>query len=291
MNNRILKELEIYLSKSDNQKSSHWKNLLEDVDYYNIYKTFGLAGNTKIKLHKIPIHNLFQRLIFGNKIFKTKEYHLFKKLCHIQNRQLDADVMRHAFTFNLLNRYNLLKNNICIIGDGKANCVGGLLTMNKKDIKIYSINLTEVLIHDYLMIRNINLIDDDSIIVVNNEKDLENPNKKLFLIDASNVHFLKNKNININLFINIASMQEMKPDSVEHYFQVIKSNSAYFYCCNREYKKLIGGEELIFNQYPWGDCKIIVWERCPWYKKNYNSKYPFIHKKQSILKHALVKYS
>ena len=289
MNNRILNELEIYLSKSDNQKSSHWKYYLEGSDYYNIYKDFGFGAYTKIKLHKIPIHNLFQRLIFGNKIFKTKEYHLFKKLCHIQNRQLDAIVMAHAFTFNLLNRYNIIKKNICVIGDGKANCVGGLLAMNEKDIKIFSINLTEVLIHDYLMIRNTNLIDDDSIIVVNNEKDLGNPNKKLFLIDASKAHFLKNKNI--NLFINIASMKEMKPDSVEHYFQIIKSNSAYFYCCNREYKKLIGGEELIFNQYPWGNCKTIVLEDCLWHRKSYHSKPPFIIKFDGNHKHALVKYS
>ena len=262
---------------------------MDKVDYYNIYDDFGLGGHAKIKLHKKSIHNLFQRLIFGNKIFKTKEYHHFKKLCHIQNRQLDADVMKHAFTFNLLNRHNLFNNNICIIGDGKANCVGGLLTMNQKDIKIFSINLTEALIHDYLFIRDTNLLDDDSVIVVNHEKDLENPNKKLFLIDASNAHFLKNKNI--NLFINIASMQEMKPETVDDYFQVIKSNSAYFYCCNSEYKKLIGGEKLFFNQYPWGDCKKIVWEDCSWYQKYYNSKYPFIHTKKGNIKHALVKYS
>ena len=161
--------------------------------------------------------------------------------------------------------------------------------MNRKDIKIFSINLTEVLIYDYLLIRNMNLIDDGSIIVVNNEKDLENPNKKLFLIDSSNAHFLKSKNI--NLFINIASMQEMKPDSVKHYFQIIKSNSAYFYCCNREYKKLIGSEELIFNQYPWGNCKKIMLENCSWYKKYYDSKYPFIKKYDGNIKHALVKYS
>ena len=262
---------------------------MQGNDYYNIYKSIGFGDYTKIKLHKILIHILFLRLIFGNKIYKTKEYHLFKKLCHMQNRQLDVDVMRHAFTFNFLNRYNLLKNNICIIGDGKANFVGGLLTMNKKDIKIFSINLTEVLIHDYLFIRDINLIDDDSIIVVNHEKDLENPNKKLFLIDASNAHFLKNKNI--NLFINIVSMQEMKPDTVEDYFQIIKSNSAYFYCENRKYKKLIGGEELIFSQYPWGNCKTIISGDCPWHKKYYDSQPPFIKKMEGPIKHALVKYS
>ena len=93
--------------------------------------------------------------------------------------------------------------------------------MNLKDIKIYSINLTEVLIHDYLMIRKTNLIDDESITVVNNEKDLENHDKKLFLIDASKNHLLKNKNI--NLFVNIASMQEMNTKTIEDYFQIIKA--------------------------------------------------------------------
>ena len=114
MNNRILKELEIYLSKSDNQKSSNWKRALDVADYYNIYKHIGFGAHTKIKLHKIPIHNLFQRLIFGNKIFKTKEYHLFKKLCHIQNRQLDLGIMKHAFTFNLLKKREILQNFACI---------------------------------------------------------------------------------------------------------------------------------------------------------------------------------
>ena len=101
MNNRILKELEIYLSKSDDQKSSHWKYHLQAGDYYNTYKSFGFGNYTKIKLHKIPIHILFQRLIFGNKIFKTKEYHVFKKMCHLQNRQLDVSIIRHIFYFNL----------------------------------------------------------------------------------------------------------------------------------------------------------------------------------------------
>ena len=86
-------------------------------------------------------------------------------------------------------------------------------------------------------------------------------------------------------------MQEMRPDIVEHYFKIIRSNSAYFYCCNKEHKTLVGGEELIFNQYPWGNCEKILWEDCHWRKKYYRSKFPFIKKKSSNIKHALVKYS
>ena len=289
MSYNILKELETYLSKSDNQKSSHWTHFLKDKKYKNIKQSFGFGTYTKTKVFKKFIHFLFQRIIFGNQFFKTEEYFLYKKFCLNQNKQIDVDVVRHIFTFNLLNKYNLLKNNICVIGDGKANFIGGLLTMNNPSIKIFSINLTEVLIHDYLLIKNSNLIHDDSIIVVKNKNDLNNSNKKLFLIDASNKNLLTNKKI--NLFININSMQEMRIDIIEHYFQIIKSNSSYFYCSNREYKKLIGGEELIFDEYPWGNCKKILWEDNPWNKKYYDSKLPFIKKYDGNHKHALVKYS
>ena len=230
----------------------------------------------------------FSRLIFGNKIFKTNEFKIFKKFCNLQNRQIDTFVIRHIFTFNFLNQHNLLKGNVCIIGDGKVNCVGGLLSINRNDIKIFSINLTEVLINDYLIIKNYNLLNDDSIIVVKSEKDLDSPNKKLFLIDASNVHLLKNKNI--NLFINIASMQEMTSEIIENYFQIIKSNRSFFYCCNREYKKLPGGEEIFFDEYPWGDCEKIVFEECLWHRKYYEFFPPFIHKYDGIVKHALINY-
>jgi len=284
----ILKELEKYLSKSDNQKSSHWKKELQGADYFNTHKSFGFGFFEKKSILYIPIHFFFQKLIFDNKIFSTDEYKMFKKLCDLQNRQIECDVIRHIFTFNFLNKHNLLKNKICVIGDGKANFVGGLLQNNRKDIKIFSINLAEVLIHDYLLIKITNLIKDEDIVVVKSKKDLSIPNKRLFLIDASNSSLLINKNI--NLFINIASMQEMKPDILENYFQIIKSNNAYFYCCNREYKKLYGNEELIFDQYPWGNCKKIVLEDCPWHKKYYDFKRPFIKKYDGNVKHSLVKY-
>ena len=288
MKNKIIKELEAYLPKSDNQKSSYWKKALHGSDFYNINKSFGFGQIENKSILYVTIHNFLQRLIFGNKIFKTEEYKTFKKLFDLQNRQIETDAIRHIFSFHLLNNHNLLKNNICVIGDGKINFVGGLLAMKKNNIRIFSINLTEVLIHDYLMIKNSNLINDNSITVVKNEKDLNLPNKKLFLIDASNISFLKNKNI--NLFINIASMQEMTLDVIEQYFQIIKSNSSFFYCCNREQKKLDNDLETNFNQYPWNNCKTILSEYCPWHRKYYDFKLPFIKKYEGKFKHALVKY-
>ena len=230
--------------------------------------------------------------MYGNSIFQTNAKKLFEKLCILQNRNFDNDVIRHIFTFNLLEKYDLLKKNICIIGDGKANFVGGLLQLNS-NIKIFSINLTEVLIHDYLIIKKFNLIDDSEIIVAKKDADLYEKNKRLFLINALDADFLKNKNI--NLFINIASMQEMKEEHIKNYFDIIKTNKAYFYCCNREYKKLIGGEETNFNKYPWGDYKKIIFEDCPWNQKYYELRFPFIfsyiRENEAKAKHALVKYN
>jgi len=57
-----------------------------------------------------------------------------------------------------------------------------------------------------------------------------------------------------NLVINVASMQEMPPDSVSDYFAFIRSHlsaEGLFYCCNREEEVLPGSEILRFDDYPW----------------------------------------
>ena len=96
-------------------------------------------------------------------------------------------------------------------------------------------------------------------------------NKKLILIPS---HLKKNLlNKQIDLFVNIASFQEMTTNEVENYFEIIKSNNSLFYCCNREYKKLDSGEELYCENYPWGEAKFYFNENCPWHQKYYCSKF------------------
>ena len=98
-------------------------------------------------------------------------------------------------------------------------------------------------------------------------------------------------NKDIDLFVNIASFQEMTIDEIENYFRIIKSNNPLFYCCNREYKKLVGGEELYFDSYPWGNITKKFNEDCPWHQKLYQVKYPFIKKYDGNIKHCLIDYS
>ena len=285
----IIKELETYVENSPNQYSSFILASAGGLHDKFRNRKEGIAGSySEVKLFKKLIHYFFQILIYGFKVFNSNEYKQYKYLMKKLNRQMDEGVFRHIFTLKTLNMYNVIKNKVCVIGDGQLNSVGGFLNLEKNNLQVYSINLVEVLIHDYLSIKENNLLDDRYIKVVNKKEDLKDKNIKLFLIDASNCELLKDENI--DLFINIASMQEMTISFVKRYFDVIKSNKSYFYCCNRKIKKLPDGEELIFDEYPWGDTQFIFKEKCQWHKKYYDSKFPYIknHKEETL--HALVKY-
>ena len=56
-------------------------------------------------------------------------------------------------------------------------------------------------------------------------------------------------------------------------------------------KKLSGGEVLKFDDYPWGNGKIIFEENCPWHQKYYSFRPNFIHKYDGNIKHCLIDYS
>jgi len=179
-------------------------------------------------------------------------------------------------------------SNVCVIGDGKCNFViGSLLTFPNS--RIFSINLSETLINDYLNLKEMKILDDTEIQVIENAHDEILENKKLILIPSHLKEYLLNKDI--DLFVNMASFQEMTINEVENYFRIIKSNNPLFYCCNREYKKLVGGEELYFDNYPWGNIAKKFNEDCPWHQKFYQVNYPFIKRYDGNIKHCLIDYS
>ena len=76
------------------------------------------------------------------------------------------------------------------------------------------------------------------------------------------------ENYRFDIAINIASMQEMTPETIERYFRFLRSNlneSNLFYCFNREHKTLGSGVETAFLDYPWQEDDLyLVDEYCPW---------------------------
>ena len=112
----------------------------------------------------------------------------------------------------------------------------------------------------------------------------------LVMVPAQNAEAVKGQGI--GLFVNIASFQEMTPGLVAEYFDIVRSNApTMLYCCNREDKTLYGGERLVFDEYPWGDPRILLWEDCPWHQRFYAKRWPFVRRYDGNIKHALVKYA
>jgi len=75
------------------------------------------------------------------------------------------------------------------------------------------------------------------------------------------------RNISFDLAVNVASMQEMKPETVKEYFQLLRTHATgWFYCCNRVEKVMPEGEVSRFYDYPWKQGDEIIVEGYPkWY--------------------------
>ena len=63
-------------------------------------------------------------------------------------------------------------------------------------------------------------------------------------------------------------MQEMSLEMVKTYFSLMrKTNTLYFYCCNRIEKNMPGGEISSYFNYPWNVNDIhLIDEPCPWHQ-------------------------
>ena len=284
----ILQKLNNYLKKSNNYKSSFWLNRLDDEKYLDTKKFLGFGSFTNNNLVSSLAHKFFQSKIYGNEVFETEEYKKYKNFFKKQNRVINIDNIQHVFFFKKI-RENIKKkiNSACVIGDGKINFLSGMLSIYP-EAKIYSINLSEVLIHDYLILKKYNILNEESICVVEKEEDLLKPGIKLFLIPPDNSEILKNNRI--DLFVNFSSFQEMKFSDIENYFDIVKSNKSYLYTCNRYHKILPAGEVLNFNDYPWGDGSKIFFEKCEWISKYYSFKYPFFYNYDGDHWHCLISY-
>tara|TARA_X000001388_G_C2229183_1_gene122420 strand:- start:1948 stop:2625 length:678 start_codon:yes stop_codon:yes gene_type:complete len=182
------------------------------------------------------------------------------------------------------------KKCVCIIGDGYG-FLTSFIHLIDPQTKIICINLGRTLFFD-VFYSSKNFSDTNTILLdcEKNKRDfLDNAN--IVFIEAENYKLLEN--LPIDLFINIASMQEMNPDIINNYFKFMRkssSSSCFFYCCNRQYKELPDGTEIVFANYPWAEKDIILFdELCPWYQKSPSLRPPFYHKYDGPIQHRLVK--
>jgi hypothetical protein len=74
--------------------------------------------------------------------------------------------------------------------------------------------------------------------------------------------------VELDLAINIASMQEMNPEMIRTYFNLLRERKTkLFYCCNRLEKILPDGTPARIFEFPWeAEDVFLVDEVCPWHK-------------------------
>jgi hypothetical protein len=265
--------------ESASHKSSHWQRHTEKFAIKN-NKVLGIDGFSP-RSRKFPfsnlLHEILQKRNFNNLSIPTNSswYFLGKVAAKKQCRSFDLDILRQVFTLDFLEG-NLNLNstpNICIIGDGQANFTSIALQSSFFN-KIISVNLPEVLLSDWELIKKLSFQGITAIARSENDcQEFFKSDNRFAMIQASDCNILSAKPI--DLFVNIASFGEMRKDTIAKYFKIIKSSTmgAALYCCNRREKRLTGGELLRFSEYPWnGFARILADEPCPWHQSFYSLK-------------------
>ena len=173
----------------------------------------------------------------------------------IQGRLLDYDCAKTAVAINNIISTRLVDSvkSVCVIGDGHA-IFSSLWKYLYPKSKVTMINLKKILPYDKLQG---NKISSDFCYVEAEQSD------HLF-------------NSDIDLFVNIASMQEMNYDVIEYYFSMMHSSNGMklFYCVNRASKQLPDSSVIEFDKYPWKSNDGIIIDRVAMWYRWYPSKYP-----------------
>ncbi len=199
-----------------------------------------------------------------------------------QGRAYDLDVLRQTITLALLMEavpdafYN--RRIVLVIGDGFGTLTSLMLAIDKT-IRVALINLTQTLLADLVMLRQ--GVPDAGVALVENAAAFRtafaDPALRVIALRADHKALLHE--IPLALAVNIASMQEMRPDTIAAYFDLMRRLTTValpFYFCNREEKHLPGGEISRFADYPWqSDDHVIIDEPCPWHQHFYKFRPPF----------------
>lgn len=285
---------EYYENKSifSSNTSSHWikygqlQNVIKEDDNYSVkgvgFGDFLNRGRANM-LKEIPTKIYLYYMLSG---CKPEIIDDIKWIAKKQNRIFSYDMARMALTLNILFKYipKLTDKTFCIIGDGYGT-LGSLIKRVFPKSKIIFVNLGRTLFFDYYYTNQCFPMHSHSLIR-SGQIDI--------MSDFNYIEAEKYKNVefNANVFVNIASMQEMNYDSISEYFESIRNQNVetWFYCCNRVEKELPDGTLINFADYGWlEDDEIIFDELCPWHQHFPVNKPPFIINFDGPINHRLIR--
>ena len=255
----------------DKEASSHWRDFSKNFIAHSSGENLELDG---YGFGESGRHNLQAKLISWCSIFlhlrNLSDYKLSKR---IQGAKLvvkkmglnfSLDAFRQVATLNLLSKYIESKNEprrILIIGDGHG-ILSALIHADYPKAQIILVDLGAVLLFQSHYLHKV-FPEASQVLVDTGQNEYRNAN--FVFCPAGDLEQLS---LEIDLAINIASMQEMNPLVIARYFDFLrKSKTQLFYCCNRLEKFLVGGEVIRFMDYPWKPSDAhLVNELAPWHQ-------------------------
>jgi putative sugar O-methyltransferase len=209
-----------------------------------------------------------------------------KDIASRTGRVFSYDMARMLKTIELLvaRTGSLNGKRIAIIGDGYGT-LGSLVKVLFPESRVVFINLGRTLAFDAFYS---NLAVPQHSHQLTDGPGIDDCSEDFTYIEAEKVFSLP---LRADIFVNIASMQEMDPDVVRRYFDLImqQSEGTYFYCCNRLEKSLPDGTVSRFFDYGWkAENKILVDELCPWYQEAPMNRPPFRYRFDGPTHHRLI---
>lgn len=259
-------------SGEDAVLSSHWKK----YGGYSVKKSSS-GDFTKAQARAFGDFrkdNLINRLRFYPELMSLKKNYKSVQLedFYIENARNVAGVQQRLFDFDCIKQVASLTavNNhvdlaslksFCVIGDGYG-FMSSLLHQLFPDSSVLTVNLGKTLFFDVFYSRVAHPKSNFTLIETVGQRKLPSG---LSYLEAENFSLLST--LEIDIFINIASFQEMNLETVRSYLEYIKTSPMerkFLYSCNREEKALPCGEIVRESEYGW-DGKDIFKERCSWY--------------------------
>lgn len=282
-------------------RSSYWEAELGNIELKADGSMRGYTPQGNVSRKTGPVHTLAHwvlqtpiRAIGVRYKYFPDCYGMGRAVARDQGRQYTGDMVRQALALSLIREHIPASELDCVnvvIGDGYG-VMASLLRRAFPDKPVIVVNLRTPLLADLLFAQQ--TMADKSLVLPRNSDEMKEalaaPNGGLIGLMADDLELLSG--VPVALAVNIHSMQEMPVSVVADYFSVLRAGPAFktaFYCCNRIYKKLPGGEELRFDDYPWrqGDT-LLVDEISPWDHIEYGPKPPFWRKNPNTMRHRLV---
>lgn len=284
-------------------QSSYWKPYLERFDYSDEEGLRGITGFGNRSSEGL-LKNLLHA--FGLSVMRARNHRgpdalveqRVRETCRAQHRSYDFDAWRHANTFELLlEKLPGAGSSIqvgCVLGDGQSNIAANFFKFFPSAKILIDLNFPEVLLSEYLLMR-------DSVpcefAVLDAETDVgqlvSRPEKTILLCTPQNAELVAG--MSVDLFVNIASMQEMTQESIDRYLRMMRAGSGqrFFYCANRILKILPGGERIEFDKFGWkaADRTLLSKSPVPWHQEFYQFGWPFLRKFDGEHVHAIFQLS